>query len=91
MTVEQQIIEWVTSENSHGDSITNKQGIDAMHFFAKLKCEELLLLAAENAKLDYDKFDLYDAYTCEIDKKSILNVVDLDEFIYTLRSKTQIE
>ena len=62
-----------------------------MHFFAKLKCEELLLLAAENAELDHDKYDVDDAHTCEIDKDSIINCADLDEFIYTLRSKTQIE
>jgi len=53
----------------------------AMREYATLKCKELLEIVAEKAELDYEKYDNYDAQSCEINKDSILNAVDLKEFI----------
>jgi len=53
----------------------------AMQEYAKLKCQELLEIVSEKAELDWEKFSNYDSSSCEIDKDSILNAVDLGEFI----------
>lgn len=61
---------------------------EAMKEYAKLKCEELLKIVAEKAKietkpkeniLNLSMMDDWSYYT--IDKNSILNAVDLNEFI----------
>lgn len=49
--------------------------IDAMKEYAKYKCKELLEIVADNAKI------LYSYSSPKVDKDSILNTVDLDEFI----------
>jgi hypothetical protein len=58
-----------------------KNLVDILKEFAELKCKELLEIVAEKAELDYEKYDNYDAQSCEINKDSILNAVDLKEFI----------
>lgn len=47
--------------------------------FAKLKCEELLKIVAEKAEVA--QCENNDYYEYEVDKDSILNAVDLNEFI----------
>lgn len=47
----------------------------AMKEYAKLKCQELLLVVAEKAEISYNKFG--EEY---VDKDSILNAVDLEKF-----------
>lgn len=49
---------------------------DAMKEYAKLKCEELLKIVAEKAEVSFNKFG--EEY---VDKESILNAVNLNEFI----------
>lgn len=71
--------------------------LDAMNEFAKLKCQELLSLVAEKAKIKRKTKSLVDGYLkitnqkddeleairifYSVDKESIINCVDLDEFI----------
>lgn len=60
------------------DSFENLEDfvVNMMHEFAKLKCEELLEIVAEKVELKFDR-----DYGVSINKDSILNAVDLDEFI----------
>jgi hypothetical protein len=53
----------------------------AMQEYAKLKCQELLLLVAERAKTKSDDFGSSFRGDIIVDKDSILNAVDLDSFI----------
>lgn len=57
--------------------------LEAMNEFAKLKCEELLSLAAEKAKIRELNYEDEQEWVCynEVDKESILNCIDLEEFI----------
>lgn len=57
---------------------TSQFGEVEKHFkiFTKMKCEELLKIVAEKAKIYDSKYDGY--HVCE---DSILNAVDLNEFI----------
>lgn len=60
--------------------------IDAMKEYARLKCEELLKIVAEKAKasIEYTYSGNVGEYRDEwaiINKDSILNAVDLNEFI----------
>lgn len=67
----------------------NMQGCDldeivsALEGFAKLKCEKLLEIIVENAKIIENRsmssgYDYTERYVC---KDSIINAVDLNEFI----------
>jgi len=40
-------------------------------------CSDLLVFCAENAELDYEKYDNYDSLSCQIDKQSILKIKEL--------------
>lgn len=51
--------------------------IIAMQEFARLKCQELLLLVAEKVKLAHKESNYYP----DINKAFILGVADLDSFI----------
>ena len=59
------------------NKIQQKLVLGAMKSYAKMKCQELLLLVAEKARIDFrnDK-----ANDFGIDKDSILNAVDLEKF-----------
>ena len=63
-----------------GDYICINQGAleEALNSFTKLKCQELLLLVAEKARIDFRNNKANDF---GIDVDSILNAVDLDSFI----------
>lgn len=58
-----------------------------MKLFAKLKCKELLEIVAEKAKVigEIEQHSAFNYVTPDdiviVDKESILNAVDLDEFI----------
>ena len=54
----------------------------AMQEYAKQKCQELLLLVAEKAKIKENRSmsNGYDYTERYVDKDSILNAVDLDSF-----------
>lgn len=64
---------------------------DVVLEYTKQKCQELLLLVAEKAKIIDEDGDIYEqphvfycqgeGYETRIDKKSILNAVDLSKFI----------
>lgn len=45
--------------------------------YIKEYCSDLLVFCAENAELDYEKYNNYEALSCEIDKQSILKIKDL--------------
>ena len=70
MTAEEYLEEMDKSSNDINDIIE-----EAMIGYARIKCEELLLLVAEKAyaQVEYDCAVIY--------KDSILNAVDLDSFI----------
>ena len=56
--------------------------IQAMKEYAELKCKELLEIVAEKANLiEHEDYNYPNEYYVEIDKDSILNTVDLKEFI----------
>lgn len=71
----------------------NMQGADfqeiesALIGFATLKCQELLEIVAEKARLIEDGYEQYEEYhlnlggSLRVDKDSILSAVDLDKFI----------
>ena len=62
------------------DNLTENDILDCMHEFAKQKCQELLLIVAEKAEIEWDGMnDCTDI--AHIDKDSIFNAVDLDSFI----------
>ena len=73
-----------------GDYICINQGAleEALNSFAKLKCQELLLLVAEKVRIieDGDVDNPYEEYFLDlggylrVDKDSILNAVDLETF-----------
>ena len=62
--------------------------LGAMKSYAKMKCQELLLLVAEKARIieDGDINNPYEEYfldlggSLRVDKDSILNVIDLEKF-----------
>lgn len=72
-------------------ALENMQGTDlqeiesALIGFAKLKCEELLKIVSESAQLkqeiEYIHSSVGYGAVSVVDKDSIFNVVDLDEFI----------
>ena len=84
MTAEEVLKEWL----SQTDQTNFKQGHyfvieQAMKEYAKEKCQELLRVVAENAYAQVK-------HDCAIiDKDSILNTVDLDEFIGISPEKTK--
>lgn len=59
------------------DNLTEDCILDCMKEYARLKCEELLEIVADNvyAQVEYDWNASY------VDRDSILNAVDLNEFI----------
>jgi hypothetical protein len=80
--------------------LTDSDITSAMKEYARLKCEELLKIVAENAQIKVEKksqygksrkwqkvkeneeFGLFDyEMRTSVDKSSILNAVDLNEFI----------
>jgi len=75
-------------ENMHGADLNEIES--ALIEFAKLKCQELLKIVVENA-LVQERSAYLELTPCksinkgltviEVNKKSILNAVDLDEFI----------
>jgi hypothetical protein len=92
MTAEGILKEWLSQTDQtnlkEGHYIVIKQ---AMIEFAELKCKELLKIVAEKAKIkDENGYVYYQPHTfyCNgekhetwVDKNSILNAVDLKEFI----------
>jgi hypothetical protein len=56
---------------------TQKDIVRAMQEYARLKCEELLEIVAEKAEV----YRSEGGYENWVDKDSVLNAVDLDEFI----------
>ena len=58
-----------------GTYLTDSDITSAMKEYARLKCEELLKIVAEKAEVEYDWNASY------VDRDSILNAVDLNEFI----------
>jgi len=69
------------------NNLTEDQIIDCMHEYTRIKCKELLEIVAEKAKIVEDGYEQYDEYwldlggSLKVDKNSILNAVDLKEFI----------
>lgn len=61
-------------ENMHGADLNEIES--ALIGFAKLKCQELLEIVAEKAE-SY----VIGGLVSQVDEESILNAVDLDEFI----------
>lgn len=55
--------------------------LKAMKEFAELKCKELLEIVAENAEAIEGYNTGFSGSAASVDKESILNVVDLKEFI----------
>ena len=55
--------------------LTDSDITSAMNEYARLKCEELLKIVAEKVEVEYDWNASY------VDRDSILNAVDLNEFI----------
>lgn len=53
----------------------------AMREFAELKCKELLEIVAEKAKTRKEYYDPFIEPSIIVDKDSILNAVNLKEFI----------
>jgi hypothetical protein len=86
MTAEE-FLEQVDKSDNDISSIIEK----AMTGFAELKCKELLKIVAEKAKIKDEDNDTYEQphifycngeeYKTWVDKDSILNAVDLKEFI----------
>lgn len=75
---------WWKAQIGHHPHIENV--LEAMKEYAKLKCEELLKIVVENVKTEniYPKYVLNEFDEFEhiiVNKESILNAVDLDEFI----------
>lgn len=67
-------------ELPHNSSVENENTIiNKMKEYAKEKCQELLKIVAEKAEVKASKY-LFESSE-EIDKDSILNAVNLDEFI----------
>ena len=81
---------------SQTDQTNLKQGHyfvieEAMKEYAKMKCKELLEIVAEKTKIKDEDGDVYEQpkgfycngelYETWVDKDSILNAVNLDEFI----------
>ena len=78
-------------------ALENMQGTDlqeiemALQGFAKMKCKELLEIVVEKAKIRDEDGDVYEQpkgfycngelYETWVDKDSILNAVNLDEFV----------
>ena len=70
------------------NKIQQKLVLGAMKSYAKIKCQELLLLVAEKARIieDGDVDNPYEEYFLDlggflrVDKDSILNAVDLEKF-----------
>ena len=70
------------------NKIQQKLVLGAMKSYAKMKCQELLLLVAEKARIieDGDVDNPYEDYfldlggSLRVDKDSILNVIDLEKF-----------
>ena len=70
------------------NKIQQKLVLGAMKSYAKIKCQELLLLVAEKARIieDGDVDNPYEDYfldlggSLRVDKDSILNVIDLEKF-----------
>jgi len=86
MTAEEYIINKETGSNEEWILFSDVE--ELMIDYAKLKCQELLEIVAEKAKvIDVQTFEVQDThdlrcdYRLEIDKDSILNAVDLDSFI----------
>lgn len=83
MTAKEILEEWL----SQTDQTNLKEGHyfviqEAMKEYAKQKCQELLLLVAEKAKIEkvvVHAGEYYDE-NYQINKASILNVVDLEKF-----------
>lgn len=70
-------------ENMHGADLNEIES--ALIGFAKLKCEELLEIVAEEAQIkqeiEYIHSSVGYGTVSVVDKDSILNAVNLDEFI----------
>lgn len=56
------------------NKIQQKLVLGAMKSYAKIKCQELLLLVADKAKVEEVRDDYY------VNKNSVLNAVDLEKF-----------
>lgn len=56
------------------NKIQQKLVLGAMKSYAKIKCQELLLLVADKAKVE----EVWDDYY--VNKNSVLNAVDLEKF-----------
>ncbi len=83
MTAENILNEWLLqTDNTHlkeGHYFVIKQ---AMKEFAEIKCKELLEIVAEKAEIKTVTIPSgLNIKTCVVDKDSILNAVDLKEFI----------
>lgn len=70
----------------HGDTSQFEEVAEAMKEYARLKCEELIKIVAEKAKanIEYTYSGNVGEYRDEwaiVNKDSILNAVDLEEFI----------
>lgn len=59
----------------HWDDITQEKEVLFAKEYARLKCEELIKIVAEKAEVEHDWNTSY------VDRDSILNAVDLNEFI----------
>lgn len=77
------LIEWL----SQTDQTDFKEGHyfvieEAMKEYARIKCEELLLLVAEKAKSKEINYEdgMEWVYYIKVDKNSILNAIDLEKF-----------
>lgn len=69
------------------DSLYDGTILECMKSYAKEKCQELLEIVAEKAKIVEDNDEQYEEYyldlggSLKVDKSSILNAVNLYEFI----------
>ena len=78
-------------EKYSSKSLCDAELEEAMKEYAKMKCKELLEIVAEKAKIKDEDGDVYEQpkgfycngelYETWVDKDSILNAVNLDEFI----------
>ena len=89
MTAEQYLLDNIEEVfGKHGDTSQFEEVAEAMKEYARMKCQELLLLVAEKVRIieDGDINNPYEEYfldlggSLRVDKDSILNAVDLEKF-----------
>lgn len=72
---------WKNNLMFSGSGNVDYEFSEVLREFAKLKCQELLEIVAEKAETKKEYLDPFLKPDIIIDKNSILNAVDLNEFI----------